>query len=270
MPGAINVGNYQIDGSIDDSNYIGYGLNLLSIIGDTPFRTNKPMSIARADHTATLMTNGKVLVTGGMIYDKVSNQRTYFNSAEQYDPATDNWTPAAPMLFSRSSHTALLLANGTILISGDYNNLGAVGMAEIYSPVNNTWKVGGASESIGNGTATLLLDGKVLLVGGSYSQPSGGILPGVMIYLPNADVFNPTGYSATQGTWGPTSPLITRRCLHTATALSNGKVLIAGGYNGTLLSSAELYDPATGNGQPRHRCTTVAPVTQQHAFPMGS
>ena len=49
------------------------------------------------------------------------------------------------------------------------------------------------------------------------------------------------------GPWSPTSSLVTARCYHTATLLPNGKVLVAGGYNGhSLLSSAELYDPASG------------------------
>jgi len=50
------------------------------------------------------------------------------------------------------------------------------------------------------------------------------------------------------GTWTPTGSLATARFNHTATLLPNGKVLVAGGYDGDFqLASAELYDPATGS-----------------------
>jgi hypothetical protein len=49
------------------------------------------------------------------------------------------------------------------------------------------------------------------------------------------------------GTWTSTGSLATGRSAHTATVLQNGKVLVAGGSGNTLLASAELYDPATGN-----------------------
>ncbi|MCU1234982.1 MAG: Kelch repeat-containing protein [Candidatus Solibacter sp.] len=52
------------------------------------------------------------------------------------------------------------------------------------------------------------------------------------------------------GTFTATGSMITRRVGHTATLLPNGKVLMAGGrenaFSNLLLSSAELYDPATG------------------------
>ena len=49
------------------------------------------------------------------------------------------------------------------------------------------------------------------------------------------------------GTWTPTGSLNTARDFHTATLLPNGKVLVAGGFDGTIpLASAELHDPVTG------------------------
>src|SRR5436190_216373 len=47
--------------------------------------------------------------------------------------------------------------------------------------------------------------------------------------------------------WVTTGNLVTARYNHTATLLPSGKVLVAGGYNGSYLSSALLYDPATGS-----------------------
>src|SRR5215831_5853000 len=47
--------------------------------------------------------------------------------------------------------------------------------------------------------------------------------------------------------WLTNTPLFTARQNHTATLLPNGRLLVAGGWNGTMaVASAELYDPATG------------------------
>ena len=85
----------------------------------------------------------------------------------------------------------------------------------------------------------MLPNGQVLVAGG-YGD-SG--------YLTNAEVYNPAS-----GTWMVTGSLNTARSRHTATLLPNGKVLVAGGlgysdYLTIYLTSAELYDPATGSGR---------------------
>ena len=53
-------------------------------------------------------------------------------------------------------------------------------------------------------------------------------------------------YDAQAASWVTNSPMTTTRQYQTATLLPNGKLLVAGGVNGTYLSSTELYDPATG------------------------
>ncbi|MBM4286380.1 MAG: hypothetical protein FJ128_14225 [Deltaproteobacteria bacterium] len=80
-------------------------------------------------------------------------------------------------------------------------------------------------------TATLLPNGKVLLVGGEG--------------LDSAELYDQDalGFSVT-------SPMGTARAKHTATLLPNGKVLVVGGYGGSYLNSAQLYDPASGTWSP--------------------
>jgi len=67
------------------------------------------MNFVREYHTASILTNGQVLITGG--YNSVNG---YLNSAELYDPSTGNWTITANMNFAREYHTASILANGTV------------------------------------------------------------------------------------------------------------------------------------------------------------
>ena len=93
-------------------------------------------------------------------------------------------------------------------------------------------------------TATLLPNGKVLVVGGE----SNGVP------IASAELYNPVPAA---GTWTVTGTLGTARYHHTATLLSNGKVLVVGGYNGSNLSTAELYDSATGVWTPTGPLTTV-------------
>ncbi|MCY1017672.1 Kelch repeat-containing protein [Pyxidicoccus sp. MSG2] len=47
--------------------------------------------------------------------------------------------------------------------------------------------------------------------------------------------------------WENTGSMLTLRLAGTPVLLSSGKVLVSGGYNPTILASAELYDPATGS-----------------------
>ncbi|CAF4000974.1 unnamed protein product, partial [Rotaria sp. Silwood1] len=72
------------------------------------------MSHPRRWHTATLLTNGKILVTGGSNFD-------ILNSAELYDPLTGTWTISGGMKHPRGVHTATLLTNGKVLVSGGIN-----------------------------------------------------------------------------------------------------------------------------------------------------
>lgn len=89
------------------------------------------------------------------------------------------------------------------------------------------------TERVGH-TATLLLDGTVLIAGG-HSGIYNQLLASTEIYDPEAGTFTVSGY------------MNTHRSFHTATLLPNGKVLIAGGVHfNVALASAELYDPATG------------------------
>jgi MBG domain (YGX type)/Galactose oxidase, central domain len=186
-------------------------------------------------HTATLLPNGKVLVTGG------GNA-----SSQLYDPATNAWSGAGGMSSQRTYHTATLLPNGRVLIAGGSTNNGTtVNSAQLYDPVSGSFSgTGSMTVSRDFHTATLLTSGpnagKVLITGGRTSQKKGyAYLSTAELYNPATGVFTAAGSSMTAARYGHTAAVIT-------SGANSGKVLIAGGANTAALSTAELYDPATG------------------------
>jgi hypothetical protein len=185
-----------------------------------------PMNTARANHTATLLQNGNVLVAGGL-------SAAFTTSAEIYDPVANTWTPVAPMNAARGDHSATLLVNGKVLVAGGYNGLNALSSAEIYNPSNNSWTTTPPMNSARfKHTATLLPNGKVLIAGGSE--------------LTKAELYDPS-----TNMWIPVPDMSAGRQEHTATLLNNGKVLITGGLspNGPI-AEAQLFDFTTNTWSP--------------------
>src|SRR6266550_4267395 len=189
------------------------------------------LNTARYLHTATLLPNGMVLVAGGL-----DSNLNALDSAELYDPASGSWTVTGSLNTARYYHTATLLPNGMVLVAGGEN---ALPSAELYDPASGTWTVAGNLNSGRTAhTATLLPNGMVLVAGGFDSNS---------IAFASAELYDPAS-----GTWTATGNLNNARAFHTATLLPNGIVLVAGGHDGPtftpsdILSSAELYDPASG------------------------
>jgi hypothetical protein len=186
------------------------------------------MASARYQHTATLLSDGKVLVVGGY------NDYGPVATAELYDPATGTWSAAGSMASARYHHTATLLSDGKVIVAGGYNYNGPQATAELYDPATGTWSATGSMASARyQHTATLLLNGQVLVVAGGS---------GYYDSLATAEVYEPA-----TGTWSATGSLASARYQHTATLLLNGQVLVAGGsgYYDSL-ATAEVYEPATG------------------------
>lgn len=159
-----------------------------------------------------------------------------------------SFAPTGSMGGARSFHTATLLSSGKVLIAGgavnapdDYRGH-RTGTAELYDPVAGTFSPTGPMTVARNWhTATLLQDGRVLVVGGDQTVIGETVITTAELYDPSTGRFSPTG-----------SPVAGQRGA-TATLLKSGKVLIAGGAGwapccagpGTV-SNPELYDPATG------------------------
>jgi hypothetical protein len=158
------------------------------------------------------------------------------NATATVTVASSGFTPAGSMHSGRSGHTATLLKDGRVLIAG-----GGDGTAELFDPASGAFSLTGPPV-MGrlNATATLLADGKVLVAGGlGLTAGPDGFLP----TLSNAEVFDPA-----TGTFSATGSMTQARWRHTATLLSDGRVLVAGGYFDHICTtaSAELFDPGTG------------------------
>jgi hypothetical protein len=216
-----------------NANYLAAAQVVRSLAAKVPWIASGSMFQPRADHTATLLNGGKVLVAGG--YD-ASGAPTA--TSEIYDPATGLFTTAGSLPSKSTGHTATLLScacstDGKVLVVGGGNS-----SSQIFDPVARTWaSAGGLGSNRSYHTATTLQNGKVFIVGGSdnSSKPIASTL-----------LFDPATGSVSNG-----PSLAYARERHVAVLLGDGRVLISGGRakagNGyTVIATAEVYDPARG------------------------
>ncbi len=93
------------------------------------------MNMGRFAHTATLLMNGQVLVTGGTIDFSITTA-----TAELYNPSTDSWTMTGSMQNRRYDHTASLLPDGKVLVTGgNQDSYTILSSAELYDPTTGNW-----------------------------------------------------------------------------------------------------------------------------------
>ena len=204
------------------------------------------LSTPRRNHTATLLTNGKVLVAGG----GVNVNGGILSLSEIFDPSTGTWAATGSLNTAREGHMAILLPNGKVLVAGGYDS-GYLTSAELYDPVSGVWTVTGAMSNVHEGKMTLLPNGKVLVVGGRIGSTS----------LASAELYDPA-----TGSWTSTGSMNSTRSSHTTTLLPNGKVLVTGGYNGDgsptgFLARRSCMTRLQGRGQ--YHCYGNRPI-QSH------
>ncbi|WP_437501313.1 Kelch repeat-containing protein [Sorangium sp. So ce1099] len=192
----------------------------------------------------TVLLDGTVLVIGGA---QVPGRNETQAAWTRYDPSTGAWAPATPIGGTRSARTPTLLPDGTVLVIGDSPFVSSgFGPAPTrrFDPATGVWTPAASTVAPRFAqTATLLQDGRVLVVGGDIPGGDGGVL--VEAYDPVAD------------TWTASAPMNVARQSHSATLLPDGRVLVAGGADGYPperpehhLASAEVYDPATDTWTP--------------------
>jgi hypothetical protein len=176
--------------------------------------------------TVTLLTNGKILVTGGCVSGTCNVAVT-----ELFDPQSGTFGVTGPMMakyFPDYGYTATLLTDGRVLFLGSFD---FTGDAEVYDPAAGTFAsiAGAISQELA--PASRLADGTVLVAGGQL--PGGNGSAYAVRYVP------------TSGTFEPAGEMTAGRHEHTATPLPDGTVLITGGFSvwPNPTSSAEVYKP---------------------------
>jgi subtilase family serine protease len=202
------------------------------------FTMTGTLADGRTAHIAVRLQDGRVLIAGG---SRITNGvfAGALSSAELWDPATGNFTPAATMITARQYGSAVLLGNGKVLVTGGFGPSGFgfnvwLPSAELFDPATGAFSAGG-SMTAGRGLhqMTRLATGKVLITGG---QNAAGALASGNIYDPATGSFSATGAMAAA------------RAFHAATLLPSGLVRLTGGSNASgFLSSTEHYNPATNS-----------------------
>lgn len=183
-----------------------------------------------------------------------------------------SWSSTGSMAFARYFHTATRLLDGTVLVAGGLGalpiNQGKLASAELYDPNTMIWTtVGSLNNARVSHTATLLSNGKVLVVAGEGVDPSQGVL-----CLTSCEIYDPASKI-----WNPTTSISGPREHHATTLLKNGLVLIAGGYDGhnTLYTTCFLYNPVTeavanaGSLTHQRQISTLIPWRNNGALMLG-
>lgn len=198
------------------------------------FTATGSMAVPRESHTATLLSSGKVLITGGsdgtLGYTATT---TLYASSEMFDPSTAQFTAAGMMTTQRLWHTASLLASGKVLVAGgDNSSTQTNATADLFDPSSGNFAAtGNMTEPRYYHAASTLNDGTALISGGSDIVPGSRAKATAEIYDPAAGTFAATGSMNKARVW------------HTSTLLQNGKVLITGGADSGsgAMATAEIY-----------------------------
>lgn len=202
------------------------------------------MAAYRYDHSATLLSNGKILLAGGTITtDPALPTPQAGRRAELFDPAAKTTEDLGDAMKSaRTAGAALRLGSGGVLLTGGFGTSDfAVPSAEIFDPATKQF-IGGLLMGAARArhTMTLLPDGRALVAGGINAVKSPAKV------WDTADLYTPG-----QGFAPAVLKMTAARAAHTATRLTTGEVLLAGGFDGTdpaqpnHLATTELFDPST-------------------------
>lgn len=194
------------------------------------------MNVSRSSHTLTVLSDGRILVTGGY-----SNTGAILQSVEVYDPNSSpplgTWTNLGNILsVPRGGHSATLIPRGpnagNVLICGGQNAAAGVSSTcDIFVTASNTINAGPSMNAARQAhTTSIMPNGKIFFSGGLNSTNISAALS----YNISQEIYDPVSNSFT-----PANSLMEGRAFHNAVTLNNGNVLIIGGYN--YVNQRDIY-----------------------------
>lgn len=186
------------------------------------------LATARAGAAASLLQDGRILVTGG-------DPGTGPVASADFIGADGTISTAPPMMNARSNHITVTLQDGRVLVTGGVTAGGsATSTAEIFDPVANSWTSAsvGMTEARSGATAALLPDGRVVIAGGQNGTTISSTI----------EIFDPTA-----GAFAAAGMMSSPRTQHAMAVLQDGRILMVGGLNGSgPLASTDIFDPVAG------------------------
>ncbi|CAF3764062.1 unnamed protein product [Adineta steineri] len=224
----LNNGKLLVIGGLGVSDGYGPSLNTSELYDPSTeiwtIPNNTGNTQRRSMHTASVLTDGQVVVAGGWVSNDVTK------SVVLYDPSSESWTPTSSLNNARYSHTASILKNGKVLVTGGMGQI-VLNTTELYDPSTRRWKTTGSLNNARySHKASVLKNGKVLVTGGR------SISNGDNISLNSTELYDPS-----TETWTVMAHMSTKRWDHTASVLLNEKVLVCGGIN-----SDDYFSPING------------------------
>jgi hypothetical protein len=184
---------------------------------------------------AALLPGGKALFAGG------AGSPSYYGFGDLFDGTTGHWTQTPAMTHNHAFGAGAQLTNGNLLVIGGMDGGAGVttSAVDIYSASGNSWSAGASLPGSGRYalTATEMADGRILVAGGNDGTfGANGAMSAAAIYTSGSG-------------WTSIEAMKAARFDHGAVKLKDGRILVAGGSNGSgaALSSTEIYDPATGH-----------------------
>ncbi len=200
------------------------------------------LNTPRALATATRLRDGRVLVVGGDRAWVGSTGESVLASAEIYDPGSGTWSSAGRMAYPRAAHSAVLLPDGRVMVSGGWMDGLERGMptVEIYDPASQgslpAWSATGWSQvsdmphARAQARTVALPDGRFMMIGG---------LDGTGVATSSVDLLDPSNLN-----WVRTGPLNAPAYWPAAVVLSDGRVLAIGGGKGSSTTrSIQVIEP---------------------------
>ncbi len=207
--------------------------------------TGPAMAVARFEHTASLLADGRVLVAGGLAPAPGGTGPAPTAATEVYDPAARAFVLSSPLHEARTNHAAAELADHRIVVVGGSGGPladAAIASAEVFDPTTGSWRPTGALNRARAGATAITLAGGGVLVAGGESVDRG-----VRRSLADAEVLDADGEA-----WNDAGRMACPRSEHAAVRLTDGRVMqVAGdgafpGRPPVAQGCVDVYEPASG------------------------